>query len=129
MTESQRANPAEDLALCSGQRGPRAVAQVKGNDVMGVTFLGTCPFHHHETTDAVFLVHEGKVMLDVKDSATLGPGELWIVPKGMRHGPQRRTGRQGFIDQTDRLAEYRRPRNHHRPRPRPRHSETEDLAR
>ncbi|WP_255646998.1 cupin domain-containing protein [Inquilinus sp. Marseille-Q2685] len=45
-------------------------------------------WHHHPETDEAFLVLEGRLRIDFRDGAvTLGPGEMFVVPKGVDHKP------------------------------------------
>lgn len=84
-----KVNLAEKLAQFDDHWSPRIVADYNGNDIMVVKFQGEFPFHDHPDTDDFFLVIEGEVLLDVEDrTITLGPGELFIVPKGVRHRPR-----------------------------------------
>jgi mannose-6-phosphate isomerase-like protein (cupin superfamily) len=82
-------NLAEKLALFDRHWDPRVVAGYNGNDIMVVKFQGEFPFHDHPDTDDFFLVIEGEVLLDVEDEThVLRPGELFVVPKGVRHRPR-----------------------------------------
>ncbi|MEM8787804.1 MAG: cupin domain-containing protein [Pseudomonadota bacterium] len=84
-----KVNLAEKLATFSDHWSPRVVADYNGNDVMVAKFLGAFPFHHHPETDDFFLVLSGQVALDIEDrTLTLGPGELCVVPRGVRHRPR-----------------------------------------
>lgn len=68
---------------------PHVVADYNDNDVMVVKFVGDFPFHDHPETDDFFLVLEGEVLLDVEtETHRLGPGDLFVVPKGVRHRPR-----------------------------------------
>ena len=68
---------------------PHVVADYNDNDVMVVKFVGEFPFHDHPDTDDFFLVLEGEVILDVEDAShTLRAGDLFVVPKGVRHRPR-----------------------------------------
>lgn len=85
----KKVNLAEKLALFDEYWSPRVVADYNGNDIMVVKFQGEFPFHDHPDTDDFFLVIEGEVLLDVEDvTHVLGPGELFVVPKGVRHRPR-----------------------------------------
>lgn len=90
MTKLKRVNLAEKLAQFSTHWDPHVVAQYNGNDVMVVKFQGEFPFHHHDDTDDFFFILEGQVIMDGEDGdqVTLGPGDLCIVPKGMKHRPR-----------------------------------------
>ncbi|WP_172299522.1 cupin domain-containing protein [Pseudoruegeria sp. HB172150] len=87
-----KVNLAEKLAQFSSHWDPHVVADYNGNDVMVVKFQGDFPFHHHETTDDFFLVLEGEMIMDVDgESIPVGPGELFVVPKGVTHRPRAET--------------------------------------
>ncbi len=82
-------NLAEKLALFATHWDPKVVAEYNGNDIMVVKVEGEFPFHDHPDTDDFFLVLDGEVLLDVGDRThVLRPGELFVVPKGVRHRPR-----------------------------------------
>ncbi|MEO0761547.1 MAG: cupin domain-containing protein [Pseudomonadota bacterium] len=83
-------NLAEKLATFTTHWDPKVVATYNGNDVMVVKFKGAFPIHHHDDTDDFFLVLEGVVTMEYEDApaVTFGPGELVIVPRGVRHRPR-----------------------------------------
>ena len=67
---------------------PRTVAEFNGNDVMVVKAKGEFVWHKHDDTDDFFLVLKGRLVIELRDrSVTLGPGQLFIVPKGVEHRP------------------------------------------
>ena len=82
-------NLAEKLSHISTHWDPHVVADFNDNEIMVVKVQGEFPFHDHPDTDDFFLVIEGEVLLDVEDTTiTLKPGELFVVPKGVRHRPR-----------------------------------------
>jgi len=83
-------NLAAKLALFDSHWDPKVIARYNDNDVMVVKFQGEFPYHKHDTTDDFFLVIEGEVTMDLEGRAseTFGPGELFIVPKGVIHRPR-----------------------------------------
>ena len=82
-------NLARKLAMFDTHWDPHVVADYNGNDVMVVKFQGEFPFHDHPDTDDFFLVLEGEMTMDIEDvSHTVRAGELFIVPKGIRHRPR-----------------------------------------
>jgi len=88
-TKVKPVNLAEKLALFDTHWDPKVVADYNGNDIIVVKFQGEFPFHDHPDTDDFFLVIEGEVVLDVgSESHVLRPGELFVVPKGVRHRPR-----------------------------------------
>ncbi len=81
-------NLAEKLATFSEHWSPRTVALFNGHDVMVVKVQGEFVWHKHDDTDDFFLVLKGTLDLQLRDRVvTLGPGEMFIVPRGVEHRP------------------------------------------
>lgn len=67
---------------------PRTVGQYNGNDLMVVKVHGEFIWHQHDDTDDFFLILKGQLVIEMRDrSVSLGPGELFVVPKGVEHRP------------------------------------------
>ncbi len=67
---------------------PRTVARFNGHDVMLTKLKGPFIWHKHDETDDFFLVLNGNLEIELRDrTVNLGPGELFIVPKGVEHRP------------------------------------------
>ena len=67
---------------------PRTVAEFNGHDIMVVKAKGEFVWHKHDETDDLFLVLRGRLVIQLRDGdVELGPGELFIVPKGVEHRP------------------------------------------
>ena len=65
---------------------PRTVAEFNGHDVMVVKAKGEFVWHKHDETDDFFLVLRGRLVIQLRDGdVELGPGELFVVPKGVEH--------------------------------------------
>ena len=85
---SGKINLAEKLATFGDYFSPRTVAQLNNYDVMVVKVKGEFIWDKHDETDDFFLVLKGKLDIQLRDrTVTLGPGELFIVPKGVEHRP------------------------------------------
>lgn len=55
---------------------------------MVVKVKGEFVWHKHDDTDDFFLVLKGRMDIQLRDRVvTLGPGEMFIVPKGVEHRP------------------------------------------
>ncbi|MGI9666312.1 MAG: cupin domain-containing protein [Acidimicrobiia bacterium] len=69
---------------------PRTVATMNDYDVRVVKVQGEFVWHHHEDTDELFLVTEGRLTIDLEqgDAVELGPGEIFVVPAGEAHRPR-----------------------------------------
>ena len=81
-------NLAEKLATFSEHWQPRTVGQFNGHDLMVVKAKGEFVWHKHDDTDDFFLVLKGRLTIQRRDrDGTLGPGELFVVPRGVEHRP------------------------------------------
>lgn len=80
----------EKLATFSEAWHPRTVALFNGHDVMVAKLRGEYHWHVHEDSDDFFLVLQGQLEIDLDGSPTvsLAPGQLYIVPRGVRHRPR-----------------------------------------
>jgi mannose-6-phosphate isomerase-like protein (cupin superfamily) len=81
------------LALFNDQWSPRTVAEYNGHDVMVVKVQGEFQWHSHADTDDFFLVLKGALQINLRtglheSTVTLGPGQVFIVPKGVEHRPR-----------------------------------------
>jgi mannose-6-phosphate isomerase-like protein (cupin superfamily) len=83
-------------AICIGEKmnllqdlwSPRVIAEMNEYQFKVVKLEGDFVWHDHPETDETFLVIEGELRIDFRDgSVTVGPGELYIVPKGVEHKP------------------------------------------
>ena len=76
------------LAQFTEHWAPRTVAQFNGHDIMVVKSTGEFVWHSHPDTDDFLLVLQGRLKIELRDrTVELGPGELFIVPKGVEHRP------------------------------------------
>jgi mannose-6-phosphate isomerase-like protein (cupin superfamily) len=78
----------EKLGEFSDFWSPKIVGSFNGHDLMLVKVKGEFNWHSHPDTDDFFLVLKGCLTIDLRDGpVTLGPGELYVVPKGVEHRP------------------------------------------
>ena len=79
---------AEKLATFSEPWQPRVVGQFNGHDLMVARLKGEFTWHQHDDTDDFFLVLKGSVTIRLREGeVTLGPGQLYVVPRGVEHCP------------------------------------------
>ena len=84
----QAINLADKLSTFSEHWQPRVVGQFNGHDLMVVKVKGEFVWHKHDDTDDFFLVLSGRIIIQLRDGAVrLGPGEVFVVPKGVEHRP------------------------------------------
>ena len=81
-------NLGRKLAAFSDHWSPKVVERFNGHDVMVVKAQGEFVWHAHEDTDDFFLVLKGSLTIQLRDGDVhLGPGDLYVVPKGVEHRP------------------------------------------
>jgi mannose-6-phosphate isomerase-like protein (cupin superfamily) len=81
-------NLSEKLSTFSDHWQPRTVGEFNGHDLMVVKIKGEFHWHKHDDTDDFFLVLKGRLVIELRErSVALGPGELFVVPKGVEHRP------------------------------------------
>lgn len=79
---------AAKLAQLTEQWQPRVIAELNDYQFKVVRLQGDFIWHEHPDTDEAFLVVEGRLRIDLPDgSVHLSPGELFVVPRGLRHKP------------------------------------------
>ena len=78
----------EKMMLLQEQWSPRVIAEMNDYQFKVVKLEGDFVWHDHPETDETFLVIDGELRIDFRDgSVKVGPGELYIVPKGVEHKP------------------------------------------
>ncbi len=76
------------LARLNQPWSPRTVAVLNDYDIRVVKTKGEFTRHCHFETDEVFLVLSGSLTIHLDDDeVTLGPGQLYVVPRGVHHQP------------------------------------------
>jgi mannose-6-phosphate isomerase-like protein (cupin superfamily) len=73
---------------------PRVVARVNDYDVRIAKVDGEHTWHSHADTDEFFLVVAGRFTIDLRGgpSVELGPGDTFVVPRGVEHRPRAEAG-------------------------------------
>ena len=78
----------DKLSTFSEHWSPRTVTQFNDCDIMVVKVKGEFVWHKHDDTDDFFLVLKGLLDIQLRDrTITLGPGQMYVVPKGVEHRP------------------------------------------
>lgn len=81
-------NLEQKLALFDDRWQPRVIAEMNNYQFKIVKIEGDFVWHDHKDTDEAFLVLRGVLRIDFRDGAvTLGPGEMFVVPRGVEHKP------------------------------------------
>lgn len=81
-------SPKQIAASLTELWSPRVIAEVDDAYIKVAKVEGTLAWHSHENEDELFLVLKGHLRIEMDDSAVeLGEGEMFVVPKGVRHNP------------------------------------------
>jgi mannose-6-phosphate isomerase-like protein (cupin superfamily) len=78
----------EALASFDEVYDPRIVTRMNDYDVRVAHTAGEHVWHTHADTDEFFLVLDGRFDIELRDrTVSLGPGDVFVVPKGVEHKP------------------------------------------
>lgn len=84
-----KVNLAAALTTFDEPWSPRIVARYNDSKVAVAKTRGEFVWHSHADTDDLFLVLAGELTIQLRGrpDVTLGPGELFVVPRGVEHRP------------------------------------------
>lgn len=81
-------NLAQKFSLFAEPWQPKVVAEMNDYQFKLARLQGDFVWHDHPDTDETFLVITGVLRIDFEDgSVTLKEGEMFVVPRGVRHKP------------------------------------------
>lgn len=67
---------------------PRVIGELDESYIKVAKVQGELVWHSHDEQDELFFVLQGRLRLHLPERVVeLGPGELFVVPKGVRHLP------------------------------------------
>ncbi|MFT5163552.1 MAG: mannose-6-phosphate isomerase-like protein (cupin superfamily) [Alteromonadaceae bacterium] len=67
---------------------PKIVGEVDNHYVKVAKVQGTFGWHSHADEDELFFVLKGQLCIELDtESVTLNEGDMYIVPKGVKHNP------------------------------------------
>jgi mannose-6-phosphate isomerase-like protein (cupin superfamily) len=82
-------NLAEKLAAVDRPFSPRIVGYLNDYKLQVARTKGEFVWHAHPDTDDFFLVVTGRLTIQLRDrDIVLGPGDLYVVPRGVEHCPR-----------------------------------------
>ena len=86
---NDKVNLAAKLALLDRPYTPGIIGHLNDLKLMVVKARGEFIWHKHDDTDDFFLVLNGRLTIRLRDrDVELGPGELFVVPRGVEHCPR-----------------------------------------
>jgi len=85
---SQVVSPQKIAAALTELWSPRVVGEVDDAYIKVARVHGSLAWHSHENEDELFLILKGHLRIEMEGGAVeLDEGEMFIVPKGVRHNP------------------------------------------
>jgi mannose-6-phosphate isomerase-like protein (cupin superfamily) len=67
---------------------PAVIGELEDSYLKVAKVQGTFGWHAHAEEDEMFLVLAGRLRIELEhDAVELGPGQIHVVPKGVRHNP------------------------------------------
>ena len=80
--------PQQAAAALTEYWSPRVVAELEDSYVKVAKVQGTLAWHSHENEDELFYILKGSLTIEMEGrTVVLSEGEMFIVPKGVRHNP------------------------------------------
>ena len=84
-----KVNLAEKIGLLDTPFTPGIVGYLNDYKLQVVKAKGEFVWHTHPETDDFFLVVEGRLTIQLRDrDVELGPGDVYVVPRGVEHCPR-----------------------------------------
>ncbi|MBK9797104.1 MAG: cupin domain-containing protein [Holophagaceae bacterium] len=81
-------SPAQSAAALTELWSPRIIGEVDDAYLKVAKVQGSLVWHSHEAEDELFLVLKGHLRIELEAGVVeLDEGELFVVPKGVRHNP------------------------------------------
>jgi len=81
-------SPRNVAAALAEYWSPRVIAEVDDCYVKVAKVQGSLAWHSHDDEDELFHVLSGSLRIEMDDcDVVLGPGDVFVVPKGVRHNP------------------------------------------
>lgn len=81
-------SPKQIAASLTELWSPRVIGEVDDAYIKVAKVRGSLAWHSHENEDELFLILKGRLRIELEGNIVeLGEGEMYIVPKGVRHNP------------------------------------------
>jgi mannose-6-phosphate isomerase-like protein (cupin superfamily) len=85
---SNKINIKEKFLKFSEHWSPKVIAELNDYQFKLAKIKGEFIWHKHDETDEVFIIIEGKMIIEFRDKKVeLMEGDMYVVPKGVDHRP------------------------------------------
>lgn len=84
-----KANIHQELAALEEFWSQKTLGQANGTLIKVAKGVGEVSWHRHDDQDEVFIVYKGHLTIRLREGdIELGPGEMFVIPKGVEHAPK-----------------------------------------
>lgn len=81
-------NIPSELGALTEHWSQKILATANGQQFKVAKGMGETNWHAHEDQDELFIIYEGHMRIEMRDeNVDLGPGDMFVVPKGKEHRP------------------------------------------
>ncbi len=81
-------SPKQIAASLTELWSPRVIGEVDDAYIKVAKVQGRLVWHSHDNEDELFLVLQGRLVIEMEErTIELNEGEMFVVPKGVRHNP------------------------------------------
>ncbi len=81
-------SPKQIAASLTELWSPRVIGEVDDAYIKVAKVQGMLVWHSHDNEDELFLVLQGRLVIEMEErTVELNEGEMFVVPKGVRHNP------------------------------------------
>jgi mannose-6-phosphate isomerase-like protein (cupin superfamily) len=85
---SQIVSPKQVVATLTELWSPRVIGELDDTYIKVAKVHGSITWHSHDNEDELFFILKGHLRIEMDGrSVDLSEGEMFIVPKGVRHNP------------------------------------------
>ena len=85
---SQIVSPKHVVATLTELWSPRVIGELDDTYIKVAKVHGSITWHSHDNEDELFFILKGHLRIEMEGrSVDLSEGEMFIVPKGVRHNP------------------------------------------
>jgi mannose-6-phosphate isomerase-like protein (cupin superfamily) len=85
---SKAISPMQVAAALKELWSPRVVGEVDDAYIKVAKVQGSLAWHSHDAEDELFFILKGRLRIEMEQGTVeLGEGEMFVVPKGVRHNP------------------------------------------
>ena len=85
----KKVNIGEELASLEEYWSQKVIAEANGQLFKVAKGIGEVNWHKHDDQDELFVLYKGHLTIQLRSgNVELGPGDIFVVPRGVEHAPR-----------------------------------------